>query len=158
MALWPAQLAFRTRLSLLLCRITPWGNIRICSPLERRRRCRIWSLPGHVPLTGPISESFKVIAFDKPPVKVSRHTTSVVHAETPHFAQLVWKTYCRVKTFRLIFVLRNDMFRRGGTPLNFADLHELLRLELVRRIEPELSLELVWHGRLDFVRPISQTS
>src|SRR5437763_15224163 len=34
-----------------------------------------------------------------------------------------------------MFALSNDMVRQGKSPMNFQDLHELLRVELLRRIE-----------------------
>src|SRR6185437_11402334 len=45
--------------------------------------------------------------------------------------------YCRKKLFRLIFVMQKDMQFTSRTLLlmNFQDLHELLRLELLRRID-----------------------
>src|SRR5258708_29124053 len=44
--------------------------------------------------------------------------------------------HCTKQSFRLIFVLSNDMAtHRKLIPMNFQDLHELLRLELLRRIE-----------------------
>src|ERR1700722_5127783 len=44
--------------------------------------------------------------------------------------------YCTKLHLLLIFVFLNDMVsRRNSPPMNFQDLHELLRVELLRRIE-----------------------
>src|ERR1700730_146600 len=42
---------------------------------------------------------------------------------------------CTKLSFRLIFVLSNDIVRPRRGPMNFQDLHDLVRLELFRRIE-----------------------